>query len=117
MKQNESPVLIKWRDSSSALVFFELIFGAAIVTLFAMTGSFLITLLSSGEDGTRYCFFKTIFLKIITNADGVTTMSFGLTDNYFPIIFFFGVLVMFSFGTYVIAKKLLKYRQYLIENH
>ena len=80
-----------------------------------MTISFIVMLFSSGEDGVRYCFFNTMYFKSFTEESGKIAMSFGFTGKVFPILFFVGVLLFFMFGTYYFAKKLLQYRQYLIE--
>ena len=86
-----------------------------VITLFSMTVSFLMMLFSSGEDGVRYCFFHTLFFKSSTEASGNVSLNFGFTGNVFPIVFFAGVILVFLFGTYFFAKKLLQYRQYLLE--
>lgn len=115
MEQKESTFLIKWRESSSIKIFFASIFVVFTITFISMTVSFLTMLFSSGDDGIRYCFFKTIYFESITNAVGDTSMSFGFTGSTIPILFFAGVLFTFIFGTYISTKKLLEYRQYLIE--
>ena len=116
MIKEENAFLIKWRESSSLVGFISIFFGTTIVTLIAMTVSFLATLFSSGDEGTRYCFFRTIFIDIVTKRDGATSISFGMTGSYFPIIFFSGAIFVFACITYVMAKKLLKLRQHLIES-
>lgn len=115
MNQKESEFLTKWRESSSITMFFSSIFVVFAITLISMTVSFMAMLFSSGDDGIRYCFFKTIYFEAITNAYGDTSLAFGFTGSTFPILFFAGILFIFIFGTYFFAKKLLKYRQHLIE--
>lgn len=115
MKQKESLFLTKWRESSSITMFFASIFVVFTITLISMVVSFLAMLFSSGDDGIRYCFFKTIYFESITNAAGDASLAFGFTGSTFPILFFAGILFVFIFGTYFFTKKLLKYRQYLIE--
>ena len=115
MERKESAFLEKWRDSSYASVFLGILVVDCIITLCAMTVSFLVMLFSSGEDGMRYCFFKTIYFNSITEATGNISMKFGFTGEVFPIFFFAGAIFVFMFGTYYFAKRLLQYRQYLIK--
>lgn len=116
MEEKESVFLMKWRNSSTGVMLAVSILLSMVTTLVGMTISFLVMLFSSGEDGMRYCFFQTIFFKSATDSAGVTSMSFGLTGEWFPIVFFAGICFAMLFGTYYFAKKLLQYRHYLVEN-
>lgn len=80
-----------------------------------ITISFLAMLFESGEDGRRTCFFDTLYFESLTGNDGAVSMSFGFTGTAFPIIFWFIAVFLFCFLSFYFAKKLLVYRQRLID--
>lgn len=113
--KEESKFLEKWRKTNSIVGFILSFISGTIVLAVVMTFDFLKMLFASGEDGTRYCFFKTIFFKLVTDMDETSTMSFGFTGEYIPILIIWGSLCFFFFGTFYLSKVLLTYRHNLIE--
>lgn len=110
MNIRKSDFMDKWCNSSMGDTSLFLLVMSTIVTLCSMTVSFLVMLFSSGEDGYRLCFFKTIFFQAVTDTNGVTEMSLGMTGQYIPIVVFWGATFLFMFGVYYFIKVLFTYR-------
>jgi uncharacterized membrane protein len=96
-------------------IMFNCMIGAGITVLVFMVANFMVMLFSSGKDGIRKCFFDTLYFKSATNADESVSISFGFTGEFLPIIIAIITVYLFYFCTYTITKKLLNYRQQLIE--
>ncbi|WP_333887894.1 hypothetical protein [Clostridium sp.] len=94
---------------------FNCMIGAIVTVLVFMVFSFMVMLFSSGKDGIRKCFFDTLYFKSVTNTDKSVSMSLGFTGEFFPIILAVITVYLFYFCTYIFTKKLLGYRQQLIE--
>lgn len=108
-------ILYKWRNMENYIgLLFSLIISIVIM-LIIMTGSFLIMLFSSGDDGMRYCFFKTLYFDSVTHLDGSVKMSFGFTGEYLPGLIFTACLLTFIYSSFCMVKSLLNYRENLIE--
>lgn len=104
---------MKLRKSSICLGSF---FGAAGITVAVMMVSFLGMLFASGEDGHRETLFHTLYFESATRTDGVVSISFGLTENYFPIIVIFVCAFLFVLGVCIIYNRLIQYREKLIKD-
>lgn len=91
-------------------------FGAAGITVAVMMVSFLGMLFASGEDGRRETLFHALYFESVTRSDGVVSISFGLTEYYFPIIIIFVCAFLFVFGVCVIYNRLILYREKLIKD-
>ncbi|MBO0441849.1 hypothetical protein [Candidatus Enterococcus ikei] len=87
--------------------------GSIILTAVLMTVNFLIVLFSSSDDGTRKIFFNTLFFKSVTDSFGKTTMSFGLTQNYQPLIIVILALFAILYFSQVTYKVLLERKKKL----
>lgn len=86
-----------------------------IITLMTMATAFLLMLFRSGEDGKRTTLFHTLYFTSTTSKNGATTMDFGFTGDLFPLFLIAGGLFFFIFTSFYFSKKLLCYRQQLIE--
>lgn len=111
----EGLFLEKWKNTS-------VILGAGISLVISIislgiscTLSFIGMIFQGGEDGLRTCFFNTMYFESVTNSDGTITMGIGLTGDYFPFLFWLGIVFLFCFGVFYFSKTLLIYRQKLID--
>lgn len=93
---------------------FGSLMASVITTLVIMAFSFLSMLFSSAEDGYRTTLFNTIFFNSATDADGVVNITFGLTENYAPLVAIIVILFAFFSLTYVIYTYLTAYKEALI---
>lgn len=75
--------------------------GSIITTLVILTGSFLVMMFSSGQNGIRKIYFDTLFFESITRSDGSVGIHFGLTGEILPIII--TIIIFFVFYYAVLA--------------
>lgn len=77
-------------------------YGAAAITVIIMAASFLSMLFASGEDGRRETLFHTLYVESTTSAEGAVRISFGLTQNYLPIILLFASTFLVILGVSIL---------------
>lgn len=94
--------------------FIATLISSIVITLFIMTGSFLLMMFSSGEDGHREALFNTIFFESTTATDGTLNISFGLTERYMPLLVIAGVIFLLLFSTCIVYGKLQRYKEKLL---
>lgn len=91
--------MVKLRKSSIYLGSF---FGAVGITVAVMMVSFFGMLFASGEDGRRETLFHTLYVESTTSAEGAVQISFGLTQNYLPIILLFASTFLVILGVSIL---------------
>lgn len=101
---------------SKVVIVVNALLGGVIITLISMVVSFLITLFEGGEDGVRYAFFKSIFLKSESTAGGATELSFGFTKHFLPIIEYFLVMTVILLVFQMICRLLFVRRERLLKD-
>lgn len=70
---------------------FNSLIAAIITALFILTGSFMIMLFSSGEEGYRTTYFNSLFFNSYSTSDGRIEMNFGI-ENGIPILITIAIL-------------------------
>lgn len=111
----ESLFMNKWRTAKIMTGAVASVVISIISMAVFMTVSFLGMLFESGDDGRRTCFFDTMYFESVTKDDGAISMGFGFTGDTFPIVFWFVAVFLFCFLSFYFAKKILMYRQNLID--
>lgn len=113
--KKESSIIKRWENAKVITGVVTSAMLSFISLAVCMVISFLGMLFESGADGKRTCFFDTLYFESVTGSDGAVTMSMGFTGTVFPILFWLIAVFLFCFISFYFAKRILIYRQRLIE--
>jgi hypothetical protein len=110
--------LEKWKETSHFKGFCISLLCSLFISAVILVISFLSMIFASAKDGMRYSFLHLLYFHTKTLSDGSIDISFGTTGKVIPLILMMTIITCFIFAVFSVAKKLLLYRESLLnEKH